>query len=92
MRIGSSGFRGGRLSLLAGLLVLLTTACLLPPPEVRCGPMPRDPCEEQAAEIERIVERDNPGRHVVLISFVNAAGHARVLLDDDTEIGWGERL
>jgi hypothetical protein len=61
-------------------------------PDVRCGPLPREECERRAAEIERVVERDNPGRQVVLISFVNAEGHARVMLDDDTEVGWGERL
>jgi hypothetical protein len=80
------------MSALCGSLVVLMTACVTPRPEVRCGPLPSDPCEAQAAEIERIVERDNPGRHVVLISFVNAEGHARVLLDDDAEVGWGERL
>ena len=75
-----------------GSLVVLMTACITPRPEMRCGPLPHDQCEGRAAEIERIVERENPGRHVVLISFVNAEGHARVLLDDDTEVGWGERL
>jgi hypothetical protein len=77
---------------LVALLALTTSACVTPPPEVRCGPVPPDPCEEQAVEIERVVERDNPGRQVVHISFVNAEGDARVLLDDDTEVGWGERL
>jgi hypothetical protein len=38
-----------------------------------------------------VFERDNPGRRVVSITFVNNDGHARVILGADTEVGWGAR-
>lgn len=59
---------------------------------VDCGPLTEVNCEQQAAQIVSVVERENPGRRVVSIVFINEEGHALVRLDDDTEIGWGERL
>ncbi len=57
-----------------------------------CGPLDRATCEREAAEIVSVVTRYNPGRPVSSIVFTNAEGHAVVMLDDGTEIGWGERL
>jgi hypothetical protein len=71
--------------------VLFLTSCGHPY-SLDCGPLDRTDCEHQATEIVSIVTRDNPGRSVTSIVFVNTSGDARVILDDGTEVGWGERL
>jgi hypothetical protein len=84
---------GVRVRTIIGLLVLglSITACSFTV-GVNCGPLDPDQCEGRASEIVSVVEQNNPGRRVVSIEFLNAEGHARVVLDDDTEVGWGERL
>lgn len=72
-------------------VALMAASCSLAP-SVDCGPLDRATCEEEAAQIVSVVQRDNPGRTVQSIEFINADGHARVILDDGEEIGWGERL
>ncbi|HET7646076.1 MAG TPA: hypothetical protein VFM03_06275 [Candidatus Limnocylindria bacterium] len=69
---------------------LLATSCLLAP-SVDCGPLDRGTCEEEAAQVVSVVQRDNRGRTVRSIQFLNVDGHARVMLDNGDEIGWGER-
>lgn len=57
-----------------------------------CGPLDRDLCLLTASTVALSVEDDHPGRQVVMIRFINVQGHAIVVLDDGTEIGWGDRL
>lgn len=57
-----------------------------------CGPLDRADCEEWATEMVSVVTREFPDRGVTSIVIWNAAGHAQVLLDDRTEVGFGERL
>ena len=70
---------------------LIAASCSLAP-SVDCGPLEHATCEEEAAQIVSVVQRDNPGRTVRSIEFLNADGHARVMLDNGEEIGWGDRL
>jgi len=78
------------------ITALLTAAAILAScslaASVDCGPLDRATCEQEAAEIVSVVQRDNPGRTVRSIEFLNADAHARVMLDNGEEIGWGERL
>jgi len=73
------------------VMTTLMASCSLAP-SVDCGPLDRTRCEEEAGQIVSVVQRDNPGRTVQSIEFLNADGHARVMLDNGEEIGWGERL
>lgn len=77
-------------------LLLLSCRQSLPPITLdyalMCGPLDRDSCLRAAAVVASSVEGDHPGRRVVMIQFVNLEGHAVVILDDGTEIGWGDRL
>lgn len=57
-----------------------------------CGPLDADDCSALVSQIEQVVAREYPGRSIVEIHVLNADGHAEIRLDDDTEIGWGERL
>jgi len=78
------------------ITTLLTTALMLAScslaASLDCGPLDRATCEQEAAEIVSVVERDNPGRTVRSIEYLNADAHARVMLDNGEEIGWGARL
>lgn len=77
-------------SLIFSALTLILTSCW-PPYVVDCGPLPEDQCEKEAAEIANVVGRGHPDRSIVSITFLNRQAHAEVILDDGTEVGWGER-
>ncbi len=70
---------------------LMLTSCGHPY-SLDCGPLDRAACEERATQIVSTVMKAFPSHSVSSIVIVNAAGHAKVLLDDGTEVGFGERL
>lgn len=61
-------------------------------PEVDCGPLDTSECDAAAQEIQETFAVEYPNRRIVSIEFLNEEGHAVVLLDDGTEVGFGERL
>lgn len=79
-------------------VALLVAACEAPssldnlPYSLNCGPLEPAECERQAAEIVSVITRETPERSISSIVFLNPEGHAQVILDDGTEVGWGERL
>jgi hypothetical protein len=56
-----------------------------------CGPLNAKACDERATVIESVVSREFVGRRVASIVILNPEGHAQVILDDGTKLGFGER-
>jgi hypothetical protein len=56
-----------------------------------CGPLDPKACDDRATEIVSVISREFAGRGVPSIVILNAIGHAHVVLNDGTKVGFGER-
>lgn len=71
-----------------GLLAL--SACGRPY-DLQCGPLAKTDCLDHANLIVEALAHYHPWDAVSSIEFLHDERHAFVILDDGTEIGWGER-
>ena len=86
-----TGIRQQLLRIAAVFGALLTLSACGLSYDLDCGPMGRTACLDEADAIIEAMARYHSGESVSSIEFFDEEGHALVMLDDGTEIGWGER-